>query len=502
MKGRSHSELAGLLVLGRVLATLSESLVMLVIVRQLGKPEVGVLSALLLVYQTLALVASAGFPAALMYFLPTRTAGERRAITTRFTWTLALLGGVCGGVMALLGAIDWYAPGSLAFVSGDASVSLRYLMVLAVFPIVDLPARLLPNLLVVEGRASDAAAVGILQSIGMTLATVLPIALGGDHWSVMAAIDAWGLVFGLVLLRYLRVLWRGEARVASPVSVREIIRFGVPLGLTDIIAFLNNRLDRWLVMVLFSAAVFAEYQAGAWQIPFIVQIPAAVGSVYTPHFRQLFAASRAQEAIDVWRASIVKVSLLVVPLTMVFVVAAEETMELLFTAEYARAAWVFRFYGVFTLLRVASFGNVIVAAGRSDLVFRAALFAFVANVALSVPLVHAIGFEGPALGTALAFVPTVMFYCWCIGRAAGLPFGAIFPVGSYLQILGVAAVAGAAGVAFKLGVAGPAGLKLAGTAAVVLAVFAAVGTLAGRIEVADWRYVGRWLRLDVLRRAR
>ena len=46
-----------------------------------------------------------------------------------------------------------------------------------------------------------------------------------------------------------------------------LFKFAVPLGLTEAIGILNKRLDRFLVVGLFAAAVVAEYEVGAWQIP-------------------------------------------------------------------------------------------------------------------------------------------------------------------------------------------------------------------------------------------
>ena len=55
----THSEQASVLVLGKILAALSEAIVPLVIVRLLGKADVGILSGLLLIYSTVALVVTA-----------------------------------------------------------------------------------------------------------------------------------------------------------------------------------------------------------------------------------------------------------------------------------------------------------------------------------------------------------------------------------------------------------------------------------------------------------
>ena len=500
----SHSEQAGVLVLGKILATLSEAVVPLVIVRLLGKADVGILSGILLVYSTVALVLTAGFPETLTFYLPTRPPAERKAIAGKVAQALLLLGFI--GALVLLG-ISLFVRFAPSWVSGMASghdaqsgiESLKYLALLAVYPIADLPGRMLPNLLLVEQQAKAAAGIGIVKAIGSAVAAILPIALGAPLWVVILSIGSFGFLFGAVLVYYIRSLFRGVPAIESPISMRTLLRFGLPLGLTDIVSMLNNQLDRYLIVFFFPVAAVAEYQAGAWQIPIIMTIPYTVGAVYAPRFVELFKAGQNQEAIGIWRQSALKAALLVVPITMVFVVASEETMELLFTKSYLRAAPVFRWYCILTLGRIATFGSVILAAGAPRLIFQAAVVSLVSNALLCSVLVKVVGFNGPAMGTALAFIPSVIYYCLCIATATKLKFRQIFPLLGFLRVLGLTCVASLPAWWFKSVVTWSAAVRLPVEAALVLGTFALLGTLVGTIQRPDWAFLANWLRLRMLR---
>ncbi|HEY4104138.1 MAG TPA: oligosaccharide flippase family protein [Polyangiaceae bacterium] len=500
----SHSEQAGVLVLGKILATLSEAIVPLAIVRLLGKADVGILSGLLLVYSTVSLVLTAGFPETLTFYLPTRSPAERRAITRKVAQALFLLG--CLGALVLLGIslIARFAPGLTHVAAAEkngisATESLKYLALLGFYPIADLPGKMLPNLLIVEQRARAAAGVGIVKAIGSSIAALLPIALGAPLSVVVISIGGFGFVFGGVLLYYVHALYTGVEHVPSPVSMGTLLRFGLPLGMTDIVSLLNNQLDRYLIVFFFPVAALAEYQAGAWQIPIITTIPYTVGAVYAPRFVELFKRGQSSEAIDIWRKSALKTALLVVPITMVFVVASEETMELLFTSSYLRAAPVFRWYCILTLGRIATFGSVIVAAGAPRLIFQSAVVSLVSNAIICSILVKVIGFNGPAMGTALAFIPSVVYYCYCIALATNLKFKQIFPFTGFLRVLVLASIASIPAWWFKHAVTWSAGLRLPLEAALVLSTFALLGTLVGTIERADWAFLANWLKLRMLR---
>lgn len=474
---------AGTLAAGQVLAAIADSLLPIVLVRLIGKPEVGALTGVLLVYQTIAAILVTGFPATLTYHLAGRAPAERAAITRRIARLLAGVGAVAGVVML--------AGGLLAVAAGPSEWAL--LAWLAPLPIVDLPSRLLPNLLVAEGRAPFAAGLGIGKALGTAVAVVIPLSLGASLEVVVLTLVGIGLAYGAILPAAIAVIHRGVPRVGSPVGLRELLRFALPLGVTDVVTQLNARIDRWMVLLVFPAAVYAEYQAGAWQVPFVTIVPFAVASAYAPHYATLYKSGQAREAIALWRRTIVKVALIVVPCTAVFVVAAEDAAAVLFTDRYAGAAPVLRAYAVLTLGRVAAFGPMMVAAGRPGLLLRCALVALVSNTVLGAAMLALFGSVGPALGAALAFVPTAVAYCLGIARASRIPLREVFPLGDWLRIVGLAGLAGAiAYLARPLFPAGAAG-GLVAQAAITIGGFWLLAALTGDITRREWRYFRSFL---------
>ncbi|MEM7157183.1 MAG: polysaccharide biosynthesis C-terminal domain-containing protein [Myxococcota bacterium] len=490
---RRASRTAGVLVLGKVLATLAEMVLPLLIVRLLGKADVGALMALMLIYNTLAPIVSTGVPQAVMYNLPGRSPAERAAVTRHIVRLMIGLGGVAAVILAALGL--WGTQAVEAFSPESGVTDLSPLLVLALFPLGDVPARMLTNLLVIEERPRGAAGYGLLRSLGMSVCTLVPIAMGGDAWSVATWLAVFGLAQLALVFGYVNRIYAGVARQPSPVDYGTLIRFGLPLGMTSMVAVLNKFFDRFAILLYFGGTQYPEYEMGAWQIPIITTIPYMIGTAIAPQMVEAFQAERPREALSLWRASIDKTSLLVVPFALVFVVAAEEAVELLFTADYLAAAPVLRWYSILSLGRVASYGEVIVAAGRPKYVLQAAVLSFASNVVLSVPLLFWLGFIGPAMGTALAFIPCAIFYCWCIARASGLRITETFPLLSYLRILAVGLTGVALAVGFKLSFDGSAAMMMATEAAILLVTFAVVGTLTRTIGTEDWRYLRNWLRL-------
>lgn len=495
---RNASKQASALVFGTTLATISSALLPLFLVRLLGKADLAELLALVLVYDTVALILTGGFPSTLSYFVPGKPGPERRAIASRIGVVMTGLGAIAALATAGIGMTGSALPGMLSD-SGGSSISLGPLLVLAPSLILELPSRVVPNLLVAEQRARAASALGVLRTILTTLATLVPVALGHSLLAVAAWYSACRALLGLSLPWAIRYCFRGEERVACPVTVRELFRFALPLGATDVVALLNQQFDRWLILLSFPAIAFAEYQAGAWQVPVISTIAYSVGAAYMPALVQAFGRGAAAEAIGIWRGALVKVSLIVVPVTLGFTVAARDLMQVLFTEAYVGAAPVFQLYSVLTLGRVATFGSVIIAAGAPRYMLQAALLSLVANVVLAVPLTFSVGFVGPALATALAFWPMVAFYCWSIARASELPTSSIFPVAAYLRVLLLSSVGGAISyLTLPLLPFGPA-LRVAYSVTTTVGVFALLGTFTGSIAREDWRFARDFVRLRFAR---
>ncbi len=298
----------------------------------------------------------------------------------------------------------------------------------------------------------------------------------------------------------IRVIYRGTSPTPDhDLTVGRLFRFVLPLGMTDIVNTLNAQLDRYLILTFLTVVAFAEYLMGAWESPLVTATAYAAGTVYLPRFTRMLREGRGDEVMELWRQVTLKISNLVVPICAIFIVGAEEFCHLVFTEHYANAAPILRLYCIFTMARVNSFGSLLIAAGRPRDVLRAAALTLSANALISLPLVLWLGFIGPALGIVLTFIPTVAIYCFFISRAVGVPITRTFPLGGYLQVVAVAGFPSAIAWWLKLSVDATPLALLGMMAVIVLTGFSLMGTLTGHITREDWRYVGRWLNLQLLR---
>lgn len=504
---RSPSREAAVLLFGKVLGTLSEALIPLVIVRLWGKADVGVVSSAQLTYFALTTVLQAGFPEAATYFLPGREAAERWAITRHLGRVLLGVGALSAVILLGIAAAGaWFGSPEAGWAAGAALLPWFAAQALA-----DLPSRMVTNVLVAEGRAAVTAALGVARALGTGLATLIPAVSGASPRVVVISSCAFAAAYALaslwVVRRHYQQVVVQETREAlaataqrpletapSPVSARELVRFSVPFGLTEIASIANSQLDRYFVIALFAVERFADYQAGAWTVPMIGSIPSIIAVAFTPQFVVWFREGRAQDVIAAWRRLACRTALLVTPLSAVFVVGAEETMRLLFTDAYAGSASIFRLYAVLMMIRVTPYGNVLLAAGRPGLITRASVLSVASNAVLTAICIWLVGLEGAALGTLLAFIPTALYYCMGIAAVTGVPLRSVYPLAAHARVIGVVALSSLPSLAIKWALPGGAGGSLALQALALGVTYAALGTWLGLIEADDWAVFRAWVR--------
>lgn len=424
----------------------------IVVARIFGQADLGGLSAVVLVYSTATIWFTAGLPKALLYFSAGKSRAEQFAIARKIAGILFQSGLILallsrfGGLMAS----RLSSPGPNSSESPDSAFLsvLPYIVWLGAYAIVDLPTKVLGSVAVCERRPWVGNAYSVWSAATLLSFSLVPYALGYGVQGVVLGVVGSGVINALVAGLLFAWLYRGARWVKTELQTTEILRFSIPLGATEVVNQLGNSLDLWIIALYFAATDLAIYQQGAWQIPVLTGIAYAVATAQLPRLRTHFQNSELSAALGQWRAATARVAEIVVPGTLIFALAPGAWMSLLFGDAYQESGPIFGVYCVLTITRVCSFGNLLISAGKPREVLVASAFSLFCNALLSFPFVWMFGRIGPALGTALAFFPTVIFYLWRIQQHYQVPLRQIFPLGSYLRVLVAYAPAAAASVFF------------------------------------------------------
>ncbi|MCB5295053.1 MAG: oligosaccharide flippase family protein, partial [Candidatus Cloacimonetes bacterium] len=128
-----------------------------------------------------------------------------------------------------------------------------------------------------------------------------------------------------------------------------------------------------------------------------------------------------------YRASVRKNAIIVFPLATVFFLFATEFMIFVYGTVYASAALYFRIYLLILPLRVATYGIVFQAMGKTRLVMIDSIIMLLLNAILNYFFIRLYGMKGAALATVVVSWLIVIVYLWQMRYSLQLKLLELFP---------------------------------------------------------------------------
>ena len=196
--------------------------------------------------------------------------------------------------------------------------------------------------------------------------------------------------------------------------IRDQITFALPLGATIIVSVLNRSLDKWLVAALHPARL-GEYAIAAQELPIINILPVAGGAAIAVSLVHHLARGEHPTALKVWTEQSIRLTYVLVPAVSILIICSPEIIELMFGRQYRSGAPILMIFTVILLHRVAEYGVVLRAAGRTRELLIASLVLLITNAVAASILIIIFGPIGAAIGTLIA---NVVAWLWVLRQVA------------------------------------------------------------------------------------
>jgi PST family polysaccharide transporter len=302
---------------------------------------------------------------------------------------------------------------------------------------------------------------------------VLPVALG--HGVA-------GLVAGLVTVGAIRLVTgiAGVVSVLPPPDDRSterlllgMLTYALPLGVALAVSICNRFVDKWFIAVLHPDQ-FGVYAVAAQEVPLLAVLPYAGGTALVTTLVAAFQMGDHGSAREVWLRLTATMSLVVVPLSVALVLLAPELIVLVFGPGFESGVLPFQIFTLITAHRVAEYGMLLRAAGRTRALLQVAGITLVANTVLAGIGARLGGMTGSAIGTLFASAIGWMWALRWIARTLGVHVRSAFAWRVWTTAMlgtGIAAAAGQlAADATDAGLGGRLAVKLAiyGTLAAIV----------------------------------
>lgn len=376
--------------LGQAAVKVTQLILAIVLVRMLTPSQWGETALLLSIYLAATAIGTLNLHHSLVFFLPRALTSQRRGLVLANVGVLLAV----GATIAL--GLTVIAP----MVADHTAVQAADVRWIGLAVMLEMPSALWSMMFIASERLGLAAVWDVAGTVVIITATVVGAVVGdGASGVAIGLIAAGGLRFvaGLVALG---LLLPGGGHVPVATVKRQLL-YSLPLGLALTVSMLNRLVDKWLIAV-FDSDVFGIYAIAAQEIPLLSVLPYAGGTALVVALVEAFHHDDVATARSHWLHLTRRMSAIVVPLGFGLILIAPELMTWIFTDEFAVGVLPFQLFTLITIHRVAEYGVLLRAAGRTRALLVVAGVTLGANTVLAGIGAAAGGMVGASIGTVIA----------------------------------------------------------------------------------------------------
>ena len=375
------------------------------------------------------MILSMGIPETMYFYLPRLTPEERSGFLGRTLLLLCFSG-------ALTALVIWLAAPKLAEIQGNPGIvtSLRFFGIYGAFLIASSFA---DPLFITFRRLKFLFLVSSLHGLFFILLTVWQYTTGTSLFSLFLAIAAFGLgkfIVSLVLLHRMKAETGPITFSGSKYSVLLQLGYSFPIALSSAVEMISKWMDKFVISVYFGPEALGIFFVGAIEIPFVSVLLSSVFSVISPVLNKLHHKGDNQGFAIFVGKTIKFTAKIIWPLFIYLMFFADHLIPLVFKSEYASSVAPFRVYLIMMPVRIALYGVIIIALGKTQIVFWTSLGAMLINLILNVLFVKWIGFLGPAIATVISTYLHVAVFVAFIVKSLKVRFTDLIPVRAFFDI--------------------------------------------------------------------
>lgn len=405
---------------GRIVSFVLMFFIPVILVRIFSQEVFGLYRQFFLVFYAAFTLLQLGMSVSLSAFIP-RNREHADSIVAAAVFLLGIIGCLCALVG---GGAQWLF---------DAHPLFRLGLVLGVFTGLMIASSPFEHLLLLEEKSRATAVLIIVWDFARG-GLLLLAAMGFQDlsWAL------WMMTFAAFLrlaamIAYIRERYSLSIHKISWKLLKKQLSEASSLTLQAGAHLVEINVDRYIVMFFFTASSFAVYTVGAFQLPIVDMLFSSVCGVLLPRLSGLCAEGKMDELIELYRDSIRKMLLALLPLSGLLFTVRFEFITTLFSARYVESVsifavfvWIIPTYAILSAL-------VLQAVGHNRFLF----ISSVLKVCLAVAMVGAGYVLGGMLGVVIGlvayhFVAAILLFYFTL-LALKAPLYRVFPIRAALQ---------------------------------------------------------------------
>jgi len=176
-------------------------------------------------------------------------------------------------------------------------------------------------------------------------------------------------------------------------------KYIIAMGSVTLISVFNGYIDQLMVSIMLTIDDYSNLKIGAFQIPFIGIITGSLLTVMIPIVSNFYRDQKYNEIVKLWKISMEKASILLIPIVIFCLVFANEIIISFFGDKYIGAVLIFQIYMFQWLRAVVIFAGIMGAIGLEKELFKNTLLIMSLNIILNYILILEFGVIGAAIAT-------------------------------------------------------------------------------------------------------
>ena len=425
VKTHSISKQAIVLIMGRGLAASFTFLIPVVLARYLSPSDYGTFKQVFLIYSTLFMALPFGIIQSLYYFIPK----EPERIRTYLVQSFLFLQG--SGLVAVL--FLFFFRKSIAMSLNNPDLE-GYLFQLGIFIFLMLSAAYFEALLISSQKINQAALLGFVSEASKTACMLIPLLIFHQLSYLMWGMNLFAFFRFAFVLVYIVKEYHLSWKDFEWGSFRRQLLYSVPFGFAVILQVTQDKLHNFVISYQYSAAVFAVYSIGMFQLPIVDLIYTPMSQLLIVRMTALRQKSTRQEVILLWHDITKKMAMVFFPLFVLFQLIARDFVVLLFTETYLPSVPIFRVAVVTLLAAVFLPEGALRAYADTRFILRVTFFKLIVTLLLIFPFLNWFGLSGGVITLVIVLLLAKAILLWKMSQLIPLSLTQLLPWRELLNI--------------------------------------------------------------------
>ncbi len=243
-----------------------------------------------------------------------------------------------------------------------------------------------------------------------------------------------GCIVAATLLKCILLLYRIKFSGTATERIPDIGRQWFLLGVNDMLTVLVKWIDKWLILFFLSAAQFALYFNGTYEIPVFMLILGAVGNISLVEFSKI-KKDHNKAVKSLFERSSLLMAAIIFPSFWFLLFYSTDFFVAFFGTKYLAAIPIFKITLLMLPARIIYSTTVLQVYKRTDLILKGSILDFIIAVILMFIFYPLWQMKGLAMVFVISTYIQLAYYLWHTGRLIKENVSFFFPFKKILLIM-------------------------------------------------------------------